>query len=385
MNSKNRSSISTIVIDNGGESVRIGNAGDEAPREIVPSIIGYSKFPSLEVAIDKCYYYIGEKAFAKRGLLNIGYPIKKRKIVDFDAMEKIWHAAMFEALKANPDEHAVLLTESCEYTAECRQKCAEIFFENFNVPSLYIGNQGSLGLFATGSTKGVVLDSGEGGTHVIPVFEGYVSPYSVISSPISGEAITDRLLKLLIEKGLTFSRHYDFDVIKKIKEQKCYISTDFEKEMLEFHEKANTKDILYELPDGQSINLNKEQIEAPELLFNPGSLVSAADGNEAMGIGELIYRSYFSIDTEIKKTLFDKIVLTGGNTLFPNIAERVSKSIRALGGNSVSFRLFCPAERKYSAWIGGSILACLTPFEAMWISKAEYEENGPDIINIKRI
>lgn len=104
-----------------------------------------------------------------------------------------------------------------------------------------------------------------------------------------------------------------------------------------------------------------------------------------MGIGELIYRSYFLIDTEIKKTLFDKIVLSGGNTLFPNIAERVSKSIKSLGGNSVNFKLFCPAEWRYSTWIGGSILACLSPIESMWITKADYEEFGADAINLKRI
>lgn len=380
---KGKSTVSTIVIDNGGESVRVGNAGDEAPREVVPTLIGHSRFPALEVALDRCDYLVGERAFAKRGLLATSLPIRERRIQDFDAMEKIWHFAIFEALKANPDDSAVLLTESCEYTPRCRQRCAEIFFEHFNAPSLYIGNQASLGLFATGSTKGVVLDSGESGTHVVPVFEGYVSPYSVVRSPISGRAITDRLLRLLVAKGLTFSRHYDFDVIKRIKEQKCYVSTDFEREMVDFQEKANTKDIVYDLPDGQAINLGREQIEAAELLFAPPE--AAADADPAMGVGELIYRSYFTIDTEIKKTLFDKIVLVGGNTLFPNIAERISKSIKALGGNSVSFKLFCPAERRYAPWIGGSILACLTPFEAMWISKAEYEEHGSDIVNVKRI
>ena len=371
----------TIVIDNGSDNTRIGNAGDEAPRDLVPSLVGYSRIPEIEIATDKCGYYIGKKAFSKRGLLNMVNPIVNRRIVDFEAMEKLWHYLMFDSLKSSPDDNSVLLTESCEYTNEDREKLAEIFFEGFNVPSLYLGNQGTLALFSTGSTKGVVLDSGEGGTHVIPIFEGYISPYSVLSSKISGKIITDRLLDLFIQKGITFSRHQDYDLVKRIKEEKCYISLDYDKEITEFLEKANTKDVLYQLPDGQSIKMNREQIEAPQLMFEPNT----QENSSQMGIDELLYRSYFSIDGEIRNALFEKIVLCGGNTLFPNISERISKSIKTLGGNSVSFKLHCPAERSQSSWIGGSVLACLSPFESMWVSKQDYEECGPGIINIKRI
>ena len=106
-------------------------------------------------------------------------------------------------------------------------KCAEIFFEYFNSPSLYMGNQGMLGLFSTGITKGVVVDSGEGGTHVVPLYEGYISPYSLNKTDISGKDITNYLHKLLVEKGITFSRHYDYDIIKDIKETKCYVSLNY--------------------------------------------------------------------------------------------------------------------------------------------------------------
>jgi actin-related protein len=380
MFSKNESTFNAVIVDNGTKSIKVGHAGDEAPREVISTLLGHSKFPALDIAMDRCDYSVGEKVYAKRGLFNLVRPIQERRIVDFDIMEKVWHHCFYESLKVDPSQNSVLLTESCEYTDADRRKCGEIFFEYFNVPSLYIGNQGTLGLFSTGNTKGVVLDSGEGGTHVIPIFEGYVSPYSVFKTQVSGRMITDFLFQLMTQNGLTFSKHYDFDIVESIKEQKCYVSTDFTNELREFQLKANTKDLIYELPDGETISLNKEQIEAPEILFNT-KLV----GLEEMGIGELIYRSYFSIDTEIKKTLFDKIFLVGGNTLFPNIAERVSKSIRSFGGSSINFKLHCPAERKFSTWIGGSILACLTPFESMWVTKEEYEEHGPDILNIKKI
>lgn len=123
------------------------------------------------------------------------------------------------------------MTESCEYTDEDRIKCGEIFFEYFNSPSLYMGNQGMLGLFSTGCSKGVVVDSGEGGTHIIPVYEGYISPYSINKTKISGKDITSYLNRLLNEKGVTFSRHYDYDIIKDIKETKCFVSLDFKEEL----------------------------------------------------------------------------------------------------------------------------------------------------------
>ena len=373
------SAYASIIIDNGSESIKIGHAGDEAPRKVIPNLIGYSRFPALELALDKTDYRIGATAYKKRGLLSLKKPIQKRKIVDFDSMEKIWYHCMFDSLQVDPSQYSVLLTESCEYTNSDRKKCAEIFFEYFNSPSLYIGNQGMLGLFSTGSTKGVVLDSGEGGTNVVAVYEGYVSPYSMNKTDISGEDITNYLHGLLSNKGITFSNHYDYDIIKDIKETKCYISLDYDKEIKEFKENANTKDLLYELPDKEKINLNMEQIKTPEVIFNPNLI-----NKDCVGIGELIYKSYFTIDTEIKKNLFKNILLIGGNTLFPNIAERICKNIRSMGGNSIDFKINAPAERKYSSWIGGSILSCLTPFETMWVSKKEYEEVGPDIINIKR-
>ena len=368
----------SVIIDNGTESIKVGLAGDEAPRQVIPTLIGYSQYSALDIVMDRTNYSIGASAYNKRGLLDVKRPIVNRRIEDFDAMEKIWHHILLKSLKIDTSQNSVLLTQSCEYTDEDRRKIAEIFFEFFNTPSIYMGNQGMLGLFATGSTKGVALDSGEGGTHVVPVYEGYVSPYSINSIDVSGHNITEHLHNLLTQKGLTFSKHYDFDIVKNIKENKCFVSMDYERELKEFIENANTKDAIYELPDSEKININKEQIEAPEIMFQPQMI-----GRPEFGVGELIYKSYFSIDTEIRNSLFENIVLVGGNTLFNNFPERLCNNIKSFGGNSVDFKVHAPAERKYTPWIGGSILSCLTPFEGMWVTKKEYEEHGADIINIK--
>lgn len=375
----NDAQTSSVIIDNGSESLKLGHAGDQAPREVVQTVFGQSRFPELDVALERLDYFVGDEAVKKRGLLDLHFPIKNRRIVDFEKMEKVWHHSIFEVLKVDPAQHSFLLTESPEYTDSDRESIAEIFFEFFGIPSMYVANQGCLGLYSTGQTRGVVLDSGEGGTHVIPVYEGYVSPYSLGHSAVSGKAITEYLQRLLVGKGLTFSTVHDSRVVKDIKESKCYVSLDFEKELQEFQEKANTRDILYELPDGQKINLNCEQIEATEALFSPRLINS-----NSLGLGELIYKSYFAIDTEVHNALFERIVLCGGNMLFPNISERICKNIKALEGTSINFKVYEQAERKYSTWIGGSILACLSPFETIWISQKEYEETGPAIVNRKR-
>ena len=203
-----------------------------------------------------------------------------------------------------------------------------------------MGNQAVLSLLASGSTKGVVFDSGEGCTHVVPIYEAYALPHSTTALDISGKDLTDNMMDLLIDNGLTFSKHYDFDVIKKIKETKTRIADNYKEEEKAFLESGNSRDLIFELPDNKSINIGLPQIKCPEALFNP-----ALVGKDIMGIHELIYRSYFSIDMEVKKTLFSKIVLAGGNTMFPYIAERLCKEIKSLGTTSVQFKVHVPAER----------------------------------------
>ena len=185
-------------------------------------------------------------------------------------------------------------------------------------------------------------------------------------------------MQQLINNGLTFSRHYDIDIIKNIKEKKTYIAQDYEQEVQEFADSGNAKDTLYELPDGSNINIGVQQIDCSEALFHPEMI-----GKNIVGIHELIYRSYFSIDMEVRKTLFSKIVQAGGNTMFMNIAERLCKEMKVLGSSSITFKIFVPAERMFTVWIGGSVISSLSTFQTMWISKKEYEEIGSRAVHMK--
>lgn len=370
--------LAAIVIDNGTGLIKSGLAGEIAPRKSFPSLYGSTRFQGLDIALDQCDYAVGDEAFAKRGVMNMCEPIKKGVIVDWDIMEKVWHHTFYNELKVDPQEHPALITDCPQNKPENKEKAAQIFFENFNVPSFYIGNQAVLALLASGSTKGIVFDSGEGCTHVVPIYEAYALPHSTAALDICGRDLTNHMMNLLIKEGLTFSRHYDIDIIKKIKETKTKVSRDYAKDEQEFLEGGNSNDVIFELPDGKTINIGKPQIECPEALFNP-SLI----GKDIVGIHELIYRSYFTIDMEVKKTLFSKIVLAGGNTMFPSIAERLCKEMKNLGHNSVPFTVHVPAERQYTGWIGGSVLSSLSTFHTMWISKKEYEEEGEGVVKRK--
>ena len=134
----------------------------------------------------------------------------------------------------------------------------------------------------------------------------------------------------------------------------------------------------YELPDGNIVSLHGERFRCPEVLFQP-SLV----GKEAMGIHDTTFQSIMKCDVDIRKDLYQNVVLSGGTTMFPGIGERMTKELSALAPSTVRIKVVAPPERKYSVWIGGSILASLSTFQQMWISKSEYDEQGPTIVHRK--
>ena len=88
-------------------------------------------------------------------------------------------------------------------------------------------------------------------------------------------------------------------------------------------------------------------------------------------------------DVHIRKDLYANVVLSGGTTMFQGIGERMTKELTALAPSTMKIKVVAPPERKYSVWIGGSILSSLSTFQQMWISKGEYDESGPTIVHRK--
>uniref|UniRef100_A0A7S1WF12 Actin n=1 Tax=Alexandrium catenella TaxID=2925 RepID=A0A7S1WF12_ALECA len=367
----------TCVIDVGSGNCKAGFAGEEAPRCVFPSIIGRPKTKNVMSGTEHQDVYIGDEALQKRGILKVTYPVAHGVVQDWDDMERIWSHTFYNGLRIEPREHAVLLTEAALNPKANRENMTQIMFETFYVPAMYVSTQAVLSLYASGRTTGIVCDSGDGVTHVVPIYEGYAMPHSVTRSNFAGRDLTNFLMKLMSERGPALTTSGEREIVRDIKEKCCYVAEDFDKEQAKANHSAEC-DVTYELPDGQVVTLGSERFRCPEALFQPSLL-----GIEANGMHRQVYESIMSCDIDIRKDLFSNVVLSGGTTMFPGFGKRMQTEIANLAPSTLRIRVLYPDDRKHSVFIGGSMLSDLDTFHQMCVTKAEYCEHGPRIVHRK--
>ena len=251
-------------------------------------------------------------------------------------------------------------------------------FETFHSPAVFLAVQAGLSLYASGRITGNVIDIGDGVSSSVPVYDGYAVHQAVNLLYLGGRDLTEYLTKHLSESSYPMNTiTAEREIARDIKEKLCYVALDFEQE-LQTAASSSSLEKSYELPDGQVITIGNERFRCPEVLFQPSLLKM-----ELEGIHQATYDSIMRCDVDIRKDMYANTVLSGGSTMFPGIADRMQKEITALVPSSVKIKIIAPAERKYSVWIGGSILASLSTFPQMLISKLEYDEEGPSVVHRK--
>ncbi|ETO34656.1 actin [Reticulomyxa filosa] len=254
-----------------------------------------------------------------------------------------------------------------------RERMIEMMFETFDTPAMYLSIREVLSLYANGKTTGIVLESGDGVSEAVPIWDGFALPHAVLQSKFAGRDLTDHLMNMLTEKNYSFMTSVEKEAIRDIKEKFAYVAEDYEIEL----KKAGTSNDIeksYELPDGQIITIGSERFQCCESLFAPYLI-----GKENDGIHGLVYNSIMKCDEEIHLNLYSNIVLSGGTTMLPNIDTRLAKEITSLASDHTTVNVFASPQRKYCCWVGGSILSSLSTFQEMWITKDEYNESGPSV------
>jgi len=370
-----------IVIDNGSGVIKAGMSGENMPTVKFPSIVGRPRSEKQMIGVETKSEYIGDEAQKMRGVLNLNYPIESGVVTNWDDMEKVWSYCFNNELRIDPSEHRVLLTEAPMNPKVNREKMTSLMFETFQVQGLYVSIQAVLSLYSNGRTTGCVIDSGDGVTHTVPVYEGYSVPHAVQKNLIAGRAITDHMTNLLQAEGITTQGGQSAwkQIVKKMKEELCYISLNTEEEKNKAHNSTQIQK-TFELPDGATVNVNAPRFLAPEALFDPGLI---KEGDETLGMHKLCFKSITECDLDVRKDLYENIILSGGSTLYEGLPDRVESEVDKMCPQQGVVKVIATKDRYYSVWTGGSTLSSLSTFESQWITKEEYEENGAEIVHRK--
>ena len=364
-----------LVVDNGSGMCKAGFSGDDAPRSVFPEVVGVPRMKNIMGEGKEIY--IGDDAIEKKGILKLFYPIEHGIITDWDQMTSLWQHTFDNELRVTPSEHTVLLTEAANNMKSNREKMTSTMFETFEVSALYVAVQAVLSLYASGRTTGIVLDSGDGVTHVVPIYEGYGIPHAIRRINWAGRDLTEKMQDYMMENNVDLSSSAEKEIARDIKETLCFVAEDFDKEMEE--SKSSTKhDRDFQMPDGSMIKVGTQRFRVPELLFNPANA-----GKDFQGFGGLVYDSILLCDIDVRRDLYQNIILSGGSSMFEGMESRLQQEVAAKAPASVKVKVLASPERKYSVWIGGSIISSLSSFGSMWISKEEYEEHGAGIVHRK--
>ncbi|XP_004607098.1 actin-related protein T2 [Sorex araneus] len=361
-----------VILDNGSGLCKAGLSGEIGPRHVVSSVVGAPRFKMPVAGANQKASFVGDEALQKAEALQLCWPIERGLVTHWDEAEKLWRHLFEWELGVKATERAVLMTETSLNPRETREKTAEVMFEGFCVPAFYLSDQAVLALYASACVTGLVVDSGDGVTSAVPIFEGYSLPHAVTKLHVAGRDITERLGRLLLAGGRSFPCPLDKALLDDLKEKLCYVALQPERELARRPEEVARE---YKLPDGRLVSVGDQLFQAPEGLFAPEQL-----GLQSPGLPRMVSGSIAKCDADIQKTLFGEIVLSGGSTLFQGLDDRLLRELEQLASKGTPIKITAPPDRWFSTWIGASIVTSLSSFRQMWVTAADFREFGSAVV-----
>ncbi|XP_018319162.1 actin-like protein 6B [Agrilus planipennis] len=411
--------IGALVFDPGHHSLRVGYAQEDTPKAEIPAVIGVAPDESIKLepeakqdnnnvtqSPNAWKYYIDTTfLYTPRNKLELHNYMSEGMIDNWDYFEKIIDYSYDKIIQSQSEYHPVLFSESPWNQRQKREKLCEIMFEKYKVPAFYLVKNAALAAFANGRSTALVIDSGATHTSAVPVVDGYVLTHLALNSSIGGDYLI-RVAKEMLESqnidltpaALIASKEVvrDKEKPKYIKKNLSFTPTnswmaymvkktvqDFQQSVLQVSESLYDERIAssipavhYEFPTGYHQDFGPERFKLAEGLFDQAVL----------GAGYMAATSASMCEVDIRPALYSSVVITGGNTLIQGFSERLSKDLSSRTPGSMRLKIIAAngtVERRFGAWVGGSILASIGTFQQMWMSAQEYQEAGKSQIDRK--
>ncbi|KAF8592529.1 brg1-associated factor b [Ramaria rubella] len=422
--------VSALVLDIGGSTTRAGYAGDDTPKAIFPTYYGYTiaedstenqsdaietDQPDQSVSRNKkVNIHIGEQTGPTtwRDHMEIANPVREGLISDFDPISAIIGHALQDTLRTNPAEHPILVTESPWNTPANRERMAEMMFEEFHVPAFYIANSAVLNAFAAGKGTALVVDIGKDTASVTPVVDGFVLRKGMTRSTVP-QLVYANAMHLLARPHphrpaiQLWPHHLIMNKVPvalnkppsfTIREDRARTMTESWRQWAQQREvdewiagvagvlehgfsehAANTRPPRpYEFPTGFNTLFGPDRFLPGELYFAqqqlpPGSALPQT-------LPQLLNTSLMSCEPDLRIQLLSNVVVNGGGSLLGGLVDRLHNELVRHFSTTKVHAAGHPTERRYGAWLGGSILASLGTFHQLWISAEEWQEHGRPII-----
>lgn len=351
-----------IVLDCGGSLIKAGFGGDSEPGIVFPST-----GPKLKKDIESGF---DDKRYISKFGPTFRSPIENRVITNFDNMKRIWQELFTEQLKIQPEQHPFLVADSALNSLENRQQTLQIFMEEYNVPSFCPAFASSLALYNAGYTSGIVVDSDESNTDIIPVFECFTLTHLVSRLDVGGKHVSEYLKKLLNQQGIVLPGPTEREILREVKEQIGFVRGD--------PSPSDDEEKIFLTHDGIQLCIGRPRYQCTEVMFDPNLL-----GLQCQGVPKAIIDVLKVSDQDIVDVLADNVLLSGGNTCIQRFTDRVEKGILIHNSTQLKVNVNSPPNRRFASWVGGSILSCVDTFKDLSVTREEYQETGLSILELK--